>query len=170
MSPEEVDKMLGKIMRTGPTLVAGKMKATAGECWPFISGLTWTCIEWKQFEYSTWRNKIVKLKNTENRIWEIEKQFLDSADDEESNDDSDTDYEDRKRRLENLISQLKKWKFEVLRIKVHVEPENESTKKEYEKWHKMRGQGQSAFLEETITWIPFISKSEKSIWPYSNDR
>ena len=194
--------MLGKIMRTGPTLVTGKMKATAGECWPFISGLTWACSDWRQFEYSTWRNRTVKLRNTGNRIREIEKHFLEYADEEESNDDSDTEDEDRKKHFvfEELITQLKELKFEVLRIKVHIEPENETTKKEYEAWHKMektlwrdsgsrwkRGQGQSQFLEETITYpsllskynpsnvvgsiqLPCISKSEKSIWPYSNDR
>ena len=144
----------------------------------------------------------MKLKNTGNRIREMEKHFLEYADEEESNDDSDTEDEDRKKHFvfEELITQLKEWKFEVLRIKVHIEPENESTKKEYETWHKMEKtlwrdsgsrwkklRGQSAFLEETITYpsllskynpsnvvgsiqLPCISKSEKSIWPYSNDR
>ena len=203
MKQEELFGMLGKIMRTGPTLVAGRMKATAGDCWP-ICGLTWECCEWKQFVYSSWRNRTMKLRNTGNRIREIEQHFLESADEDESNDSSDSDDEDRKKHFifEELITQLKEWKFEVLRIKVHIEPENESTQKDYTEWHNMgktlwrdfgsrwkktRGESQSAFLEETITYpslmseynpanmvgtlqLPCIAKSEKSIWPYSNDR
>ena len=198
MSQEDLYGVLGKIMRTGPTLVTGRMKAAAGECWP-ISGITWVCGDWRQFEYSTWRNRTVKLKQTQNRIREIEKHFLESED--ESSDEDDSGDERKKHFVfEELVTQLKEWRFEVLRIKVHVEPENESTRMDYEEWHKMektlwrdfgsrwtRLRGQSVFLEETITYpsllseyspanmvgsiqLPCIAKSEKSIWPYSNDR
>ena len=145
----------------------------------------------------------MKLKQTQNRIREIEKHFLESEDEDESSDEDDSGDERKKNFVfEELVTQLKEWRFEVLRIKVHIEPENESTKMDYEEWHKMektlwrgfgsrwtrlRGQGQSVFLEETITFpsllseyspanmvgsiqLPCIAKSEKSIWPYSNDR
>ena len=205
MSQEDLYGVLGKIMRTGPTLVTGRMKAAAGDCWP-ISGITWACGEWRQFEYSTWRNRTVKLKQTQNRILEIEKHFLESEGESEDDSSDDDDHGDDERKkhfvFEELVTQLKEWKFEVLRIKVLIEPENESTKKEYEGWHNMektlwrdfgsrwtrqRGQGKSVFLEEMITYpsllseyspanmvgslqIPCIAKSEKAIWPYSNDR